>query len=412
MHIASNAQPFKSATIIDNETGEVVHDETDLLSFQLSKVAKSNKRGRRRVIRRYRYKVQRMVRDTLKGLETPKGNRWRVCDCNRLPIPKARDVIVSQSPSTKSAAMRNLVTCGQVWTCPVCASKVAGVRRDEVRQALERHLGGGLLAVSVTLTVPHGVGHSAKQLLSSMGGALRRMRANRRVLDLRKSYGYVGQIRALEVTWGEANGWHPHFHEIWFFRTQLWSESTADAMQKVISGAWQSAVVTGGLASPSDKHGVLIKRIETPRDYEGKGNASIDGVDGWDAADELTRAVAKTGRADRLSPFDLLVYGYQDRFREYAKAFHGKRQLTWSPGLKAHFAIGERTDEEIAEEEEDRDGVPVLAIEHGEWVRAIKLHPELSSIVLDEVELRGSIAAVEALKRIGITSRSLEPPPE
>lgn len=409
LDIAASPEGF-NPDIVDPETGEVVCSAADGLSAKLALISKGNKNERRRTIRAYRSKVQRMARETLKATETPKGNRWRVCDCMRLPVPLVNAVMVAQSPSTKTAALRNLVTCGQVWTCPVCASKIAGVRRDEVRQALERHLAGDLVAVSVTLTVRHGVGHSAAKLLTGMAGALKRMRANRRVRQLREKYHYRGQIRALEVTYGHKNGWHPHFHEVWFFDTKLWSESSAEVMQEEISQAWLAAVETGGLPKPSKEIGVMVKRITTPRDYEGKGNASIDGIDGWDAADELTRAVAKTAKPGRMSPFDLLVGGEFELFREYARAFHGKRQLTWSAGLKGHFAIGERTDEEVAADDEETEGVPVMAIPHGEWLRLLKTMPEVGCNILDRVERQGAASAVQWLGSLGFASWLVEPP--
>lgn len=408
LDIATGAEAFNPA-IFDPETGEVLHEEQDGLGYQLSLIAKGNQPERRRTIRSYRSKVQRMARETLKPTKTPKGNRWRVCDCMRLPVPLKDVVLVAQSPTTKTAALRNLVTCGQVWTCPVCASKIAGVRRDEVRQGLSRHLAGGLVAVSVTLTVRHGVGHSAKRLLVAMSGSLNRMRANRRIKRLREQYSYRGQIRALEVTYGAANGWHPHFHEVWFLDTKLWSPDDEKIMHREIAAAWIAAVETTGLPAPSAEVGVMVKRIDTPRDYEGKGNASIDGIETWDAADEMTRAIAKTAKRGRMSPFDLLVAGEFGLFEEYARAFHGKRQLTWSPGLKAHFAIGERTDEEVSADDES-EGVPVMAIDHREWMRAFKVMPEIGCRVLDVVERQGAVAAVEWLRSLGYASRVVDPP--
>lgn len=410
LDIAPRDSGFNPASeIIDTETGEVIHDGRQTLGYKLSLVSKSNKNGRRRVIRGYRYKVLRMARETLMGTSTPKGNRWRTCDCQRLPIPLKETVVVAQSPATGAAAFRNLVSCGSVWTCPVCASKIAGVRRDEVREALEKHLGEDRVAVSITLTVRHGVSHSAARLLSAMGGALKRFRANRSVRDIREAYGFRGQIRALEVTYGEKNGWHPHFHEVWFFDTKLWSETSTDEVKKQLARAWISAVVTSGLPAPTEQVGVVVKRIDVPRDYEGKGNASIDGIDGWDAADELTRGIAKNGRGDRYSPFDLLVAGEFGRFQEYARAFHGKRQLTWSPGLKGHFAIGDRSDEEIAADDES-NGVAVMEVQHKDWMRALGVMPELASMLLDRVETAGAADAVAWLTRMGYIARLVEPP--
>lgn len=407
MPIAAVAGSLKGA-IIDVETGEVLHEHEDGLAYLLSKVGKGNKRARRRIIRRYRKKVRRMARSTLIGVDTPRGNRWRVADCGRLPIPRREDVTVAVS-NEGHAHLHGLVQCGHVWTCPVCASKVAGVRREEVKHALGVHLDQGRLAVSITLTVRHGIGHSCKQLLTAMDGAIRRLRANRRVQELQVEYGYSGQIRALEVTWGEANGWHPHFHLVWFFDTQLHSASTAEALQKVLGAAWVRAVETGGLPAPDAAIGCVVKRIEEARSYEAKGVSSIDGVEDWDAADELTRAIAKTANRGRYAPFDLLIEGRTALFREYALAFFGKRQLTWSPGLKARFALDDLTDEEVAADE-SKEGVAVLAVPHRDWLRAMKKREDLGCDLLELVEAEGAEAAVKWLRKIGLDARCLSPP--
>lgn len=41
-------------------------------------------------------------------------------------------------------------------------------------------------------------------------------------------------------------------------------------------------------------------------------------------------------------------------FREFSECFKGKRQLSWSNGLKARFFVDEKTDDELAAEKEDR----------------------------------------------------------
>lgn len=61
------------------------------------------------------------------------------------------------------------------------------------------------------------------------------------------------------------------------------------------------------------------------------------------------------------TPFDFLrayLANGSDRqaaalFKEFAQTFKGKRQLSWSKGLKAMFAIEETTDEELATKVEE-----------------------------------------------------------
>jgi hypothetical protein len=84
----------------------------------------------------------------------------------------------------------------------------------------------------------------------------------------------------------------------------------------------------------------------------------------WGMASELTSAHAKTGKrdtwgtSDHYTPFQLLAMAAAGdghaicAFREFVGEFDGKRMLTWSKGLKAHFGIAEMDDEEAAAEPE------------------------------------------------------------
>ena len=75
----------------------------------------------------------------------------------------------------------------------------------------------------------------------------------------------------------------------------------------------------------------------------------------------MTKGHTKKGKAGGKS-FDLLRSAMADRhdkqamalFREFAECFKGKRQLSWSNGLKARFFVDEKTDEELAQEKDDR----------------------------------------------------------
>ena len=398
-------------SIIDTATGEVVYSETDDLGYRLSRVGSLNARARRRIARDQRYTVLRLAQDAMRGRETVKGNRYRVCDCQRLPVPDAGAVSVVVSPETGNAAMRGLVTCASVWSCPVCSGKIALGRRDEVRQALEGHLATGSVAISITYTLRHGASHQCGELVRGLGESLRRYRANRTVGDLRKRYGFIGQIRALEVTYGDRNGWHPHVHEVWFvtMHNGLFSPDDLKVIQKLLSGAWMRAVETQGLPVPDEAIGCVVKQITTPRDYEGKGIAAIAGVTGWDASDELVRGMMKKARLDRFGPFDLLLAGRGKLFAEYVEAFQGKRQLTWSPGLKAKYAISEVSDEQLAEEEA-RAGVPTIGITREDFIRSVGLSFSFVPQLLDVVEAKGSVFALEWLKRRGVIAWAIDPP--
>lgn len=74
----------------------------------------------------------------------------------------------------------------------------------------------------------------------------------------------------------------------------------------------------------------------------------------------MTKGHLKQGRESSITPFDLLRLSESDDlifdkkpsdlFREFANAFKGARQLSFSRGLKRAFAINEKDDDEIMSE--------------------------------------------------------------
>ena len=103
---------------------------------------------------------------------------------------------------------------------------------------------------------------------------------------------------------------------------------------------------------PSYAHGIKLD----------SGDKAAQYVTKWGLEDEMTKGHTKKAKAGGESPFDLLRSAMADRqdkqamalFREFAECFKGKRQLSWSIGLKARFFVDEKTDEELAAEKDDR----------------------------------------------------------
>jgi hypothetical protein len=106
----------------------------------------------------------------------------------------------------------------------------------------------------------------------------------------KKEVGYTGTIRALEVTWGQSNGWHPHTHEIVFADNKV----SFHSIKKRLFPAWVAACKKAGLAAPSFKRGIDVRGGEKAGNYINKFGA------------ELTKTHFKKAKGDRYSPFDLL----------------------------------------------------------------------------------------------------------
>ena len=103
---------------------------------------------------------------------------------------------------------------------PGLRSKDRGRRRVELLDAMELHKAQGGAVFLLTLTTPHQRGDVLSELLDQQGKALQSFLRDRKVKEVFKEMGYIGQVRALEVTHGRKaarnNGWHPHFHILQF----------------------------------------------------------------------------------------------------------------------------------------------------------------------------------------------------
>lgn len=114
---------------------------------------------------------------------------------------------------SRSAWWGGVARCHRL-ACPVCAAQRARSRAERVRRAVQADVAAGRASQPwqlITLTVPHGRTESLGGTLDRLVAGWRRTRSTRAVRavwDARVS----ASIRAIEVTWSPANGWHPHIH--------------------------------------------------------------------------------------------------------------------------------------------------------------------------------------------------------
>lgn len=369
-----------SALVLDTKSQsrivEVVNQETGEIQTLTSKnngKKKVQKNGSES--RAERFSLQSVSRDVL-------GRDWRVSKCNRCmyhldieggkKLPKGYAAIMKGDQG--GAFFGGLVQCGSVWTCPVCGAKIAERRADEMRQAMREAENRGLHVSLLTLTVKHGVGDQISDLLPQLGKAQVSFWGRRFVKDTFSSFGLVGRVRSLEVTYG-SSGWHPHVHILIFTERKI-----PKAAKKSLAVQWQKSCLSAGLSKPTLENGLDIRNGEAAGEYickfaddsKLKTTKSGDAVT-WDAADEMTKSQSKQGRQGNITPFDMLRLiqcpdtneaqrkFYRARFEDYAKAFKGRRQLVWSRGLRDEFGLGaDLSDEQLVKEMREETSVVVL----------------------------------------------------
>ena len=91
-------------------------------------------------------------------------------------MPTGHQVAVNGATATGSAFYSGLISCGCVWTCPVCAVKIQERRRQEIAKAINYAYANDLQPVLVTLTFPHSKSQTLSQLLPMQADALARLR--------------------------------------------------------------------------------------------------------------------------------------------------------------------------------------------------------------------------------------------
>jgi len=311
----------------------------------------------------------------------------RVAKCCRLRAFTNLTIKVLYNAGNKTAHFGGLQTCGSVWDDPVCAVKISERRRvDEVAPAMQVWESQGGQCLLLTLTHPHHKFNALADLLEGEQQAMRRFTGSRAISKLFKSIGFKGSIRAWEVTYGD-NGFHPHFHLILFVQIV----ADIEALESAIYELWANACRLAKLPLPDRAHGAKLHDGSNAKTYVSKGC--------WGLDREITKGHLKKSKNGR-SPMDLIrSYAFEgDKqagalFVEYSKAFHGRRQLQWSPGLKAYFGIGEKSDELIASEYDDKASV-LGEIEWPVW--QLVLRSELRGEILELARL-GSWEAITRL---------------
>jgi len=272
---------------------------------------------------------------------------------------KGKDIEVWKSKEFKTASYAGLQTCGSVWACPVCAAKIAERRRAEIQAAMAAHQAAGGCVNMLTLTCPHQRTDNLGDLLAKQAKALNAFWSDRVAKVVFDEMGNIGQIRALEVTHGRLspsnNGWHPHYHVLQFGglngRLSAFNPPQMHEWQSRLYAVWARCCVRAGLGEPSAAHGLKLD----------DGSKAAKYVSKWGLEDEMTKGHTKKALHGE-TPFDFLRSYLADKedkqagalFKEFAETFKGKRQLHWSKGLKKRYAIGEKTDEEVSQEQDDQ----------------------------------------------------------
>lgn len=324
-----------------------------------------------------RYALQEVARSILREMTERNGKMTyvhQVRNCLRAKITKKKGVTLFYNVEREQANFGNLQRCYSVWNCPICSMTITEGRRSELKKGLSNWIDLGGHAYLVTFTNSHHKGDDLGQLLQGQKKAFKKFWEKTKVVKMLKCLGYQGRIVATEVTWGQDNGWHPHYHMIFFFDHEI----DAKGLQSYLALEWKDACIKAGLKAPDLIHGVDVRN----------GTYAAQYVSKWGLEEEVTKGHLKKGLNGSLTPFDLLRGAstnnhFKTLFKQFADVFKGKQQLVWSKGLKDLLGIKQVTDEELIEETEKTS---VEVSELGDMIWQLVLKYEKRAYVLELVE--------------------------
>lgn len=262
-------------------------------------------------------------------------DRERACGVRCVDREGAQLVATTSSKSGQrwDAKWRGVLRCGK-WTCPVCAEKR---RVDAGRAVVASCLNAGGRWQMLTLTIKHGRRDSLKTTLHGLAKAWRETRQGGAVQRLWKCH-VSASVRAFEVTYGKANGWHPHVHVL--LRTKRWDASDTS----VLLSRFQHRV-GGVLSADHVPMGPIALRWSEPLHVDRSDTSAVEKVARY--VSKLGAEVAGLGKADAEDARDtwrvarLAASGdvqAQRLWHEYAGAVRGRRMVELDDRA-ARFAV-------------------------------------------------------------------------
>jgi hypothetical protein len=296
---------------------------------------------------------------TNKEKETKKNTRHTYCGLSAKKDFVSIETSYQHNHKNK-LERRNFITgtalCKEIWRCPTCSMKLLKGRASEILELTKAHQKQGYKLGFVTLTVQHTTKNTLKQTLDKLLNNYRKFQRNQYFRSLKNST-LLGQVKSLEITITKQNGYHPHLHIIYFYKTK--DHTIIEPIQKKLISNW--ALYTNGSVNAQDQQIVYTDKDIT--DYITK----------WDAIQELTNDFNKTSKG--IKPFQLLTiitkkHHYfanetlEDSLKitrsiwlEYVEFTKGKRRITTSRKLNQEYKVEEKTDEQILSEKQESEKI-------------------------------------------------------
>lgn len=282
--------------------------------------------------------------------------------------------------------------CGSVWFCLSCATKIYADRREELLQAFAYFQDKKKTYSFVTLTHPHTNKETLASTMERLGKAVGALRTGKAWTLFKEKYGLEHIIRATEVTYSDAAGFHPHFHMLFVYdRESMTPEEVAD-IEQFLRDRWSRICIKYGFIANDRKRcehlirGVDVQTGVNPVDWEYLAKIKV-----W----EMASTTSKTPRRkDSLSPWDIFEKAkegdpkYQALWWDFMEGMRGRAAIRWSPGLKQLVGVDEKTDDEIVQ---GKEGELVYIIPRASFNKIVRTRSKVRVLEAIEAGLAGDV---------------------
>lgn len=332
---------------------------------------------------------------------TGNPHRTRLCHAARHFQAETIGVRIPKNPMQKRASLSGVQTCGSVWSCPICAKRIATQRGKEISQAIDFMTETGNVAIMVTNTARHNQGAALLPFKTKFKAAHRRFVQSRRWRTLKAEFGIEHSIKAVEGTWGIENGWHYHQHAILFLKADALLDAGEEAFQAWVEAArslWLKCLELEGL----DGIGEIAFDVQADHDVKKNYLAKLGLEDETSKLDyELSAGHNKTSGGAKI--WQILEKSwkgdaqYSKLYIEWVEAMSGDNWITFSHGLKDLCGIDELSDEDASlfeGVEEEAANETLLEISDDEFMPVRKLQR-----IADLLEISATTRSEEAVRK-------------
>jgi plasmid rolling circle replication initiator protein Rep len=397
---------------------------------------------------------------TAQGILAKAGLEWkeqhRTCWCSRSLKHGDEKVGVYRNQARDGATFSGLNRCGNIHTCPVCAAKVAELRRKQLSKAMVQHIANGQTPAQIknktpgtnsayllTFTFPHAADETLASLMERFDKARQKFQNSKQWKAFQKSAATVevtrklqgeyktvkicGVVNSLEFTISQENGWHPHVHMLLFCKSQAFDEGSPaengdlDSHRiQALKLLWVETLFKCGLGDPGKLNDMLIHALNVRGgEQAAEYIAKLGRDERWGASSEMARSHSKIGAAGEkwgvlhFTPFQLLVWAEQGdgwsvyRFREFAEAVEGKRALVWAPNLKTALGVADVDEDEWTKQDEPApEQIFVGNINADQYATLLsrKFVPQFliyaATCANDQADLDDYIASIKTIKQV------------